>query len=134
MLVVVPVENCTGKQPSKKKLKFTKEPIAFNDDDLEGTIQPHDDALVVTARKHGFIVKRVLIDKGSGTEVMYLDLFKGISLKNEDLSKYDTPLVGFDGRMVIPKGQISLPMNMEGKEVTATLIVVASYTAILGRP
>ena len=131
---VVPVENCTGKQPSKKKLKFTKEPIAFNDDDLEGTIQPHDDALVVTARKHGFIVKRVLIDKGSGTEVMYLDLFKGISLKNEDLSKYDTPLVGFDGRMVIPKGQISLPMNMEGKEVTATLIVVASYTAILGRP
>ena len=131
---VVPVENCTGKQPSKKKLKFTKELIAFNDDDLEGTIQPHDDALEVTARINGFIVKRVLIDQGSGIEVMYLDLFKGIGLNNEDLSKYDTPLMGFDGRMGIPKGQISLPMNMEGKEVTATLIVVASYTAILGRP
>ena len=38
---------------------------------------------------------------------------------------------------MIPKGQISLPMNMEGKEVIVAFIVVASfspYTAILGRP
>ena len=39
---------------------------------------------------------------------MYLDLFRGLGLKNKDLSKYDTPLVRFDGRMVVPKGQISL--------------------------
>ena len=68
---------------------------------------------------------------------MYSNLFKELRLKNEDLSKYDTPLVGFDGQVVIPKGQISLPMNMEGKEVIVAFIVVASfspYTAILGRP
>ena len=118
-------------------MKYTWEPIAFNDDDLEGTIQPHDDALVVTAWINGFIVKRVLIDQGSGAEVMYPNLFRGLGLKNEDLSKYDMPLMGFDGRMVIPKGQISLPVNMEGKEVMVTFIVVVSffpYTAILGRP
>ena len=134
---MVPVENCAGKRPSEKKLKFTREPIAFNDDDLEGMIQPHDDALVVIAWINGFIVKRVLIDQGSGAEVMYLDLFKGLSLKNEDLSKYDTPLVGFDGWMVILEGHILLLVNMEGKEVMVTFIVVASYsqyTAILGRP
>ena len=61
-----------------------------------------DDALVVTARINGFIVKRVLIDQGSDADVMYLDLFRGLGLKNEDLSKYDTLLVGFDGQMVIP--------------------------------
>ena len=68
---------------------------------------------------------------------MYPDLFKGIGLKNEDLSKYDTPLVGFDGRMVILEGYISLPVNMEGKEVMVTFIVVTSYSpymTILGRP
>ena len=137
VLVVVPIENCTGKQPSEKKLKFTGELIAFNDDDLEGMIQPHDDALVVTTWINGFIVKKVLIDQGSGVEVMYPNLFKGLGLKNEDLYKYDMPLVRFDGRMVILKGQISLPVNMEGKEVMMTFIVVASYspyTAILGRP
>ena len=82
------------------------------------------------------LVKRVMIDQGSEADVMYPDLFKGLRLKREDLLKYDMPLVGFDGRVVIPQGQISLPVNMEGKEVAATFIVVASfspYTAILGR-
>ena len=68
--------------------------------------------------------------------MMYPNLFRGLDLKNEDLSKYDMPLMGFDGWMVIPKRQISLPVNMEGKEVMVTFIVVASfspYTAILVR-
>ena len=108
-------------------MKYTQEPIAFNDDDLEGTIQPHDDALVVATRINGFIVKKVLIDQWSGTEVMYLDLFKGLSLKNEDLSRYDTPLMGFDSRIVIPERQITLPVNMESKEVMVTFIVIASF-------
>jgi len=53
------------------------------------------------------------------------------------MTRYDTPLVSFDGRVVIPEGQISLPVNMEGKEVMVTFIVVRSfspYIAILGRP
>ena len=136
VLVVVSVEGSTGDQPSEKKLKYTREPIAFNDDDLEGTIQPHDDALVVAARINGFIVKRVLMDQGSSAEVMYPNLFKGLGLKNEDLSRYVTPLMGFDSHMVILEGQISLPVYMEGKEVMVTFIVVAyfsPYTAILGR-
>ena len=81
-------------------------------------------------------VKRVMIDQGSGVDVMYPDLFEGLGLKREDLLKYDMPLVRFDGRVVIPQGKISLPVNMEGKEVVATFIVVAlfsPYTAILGR-
>ena len=121
------MESCVGDQPAEKKLKYIWEPIAFNDDDLEGTIQPHDDALVVAGRINGFIVKRVLIDQGSGAKVMYPDLFKGLGLKNEDLSRYDTPLMGFDGRMVIPKGQIMLPVNMEGKEVMVTFIILSIH-------
>ena len=53
------------------------------------------------------------------------------------MAKYDAPLVSFDGRVVIPEGQISLPVDMEGKGVIVTFIVVRSflpYTAILGRP
>ena len=115
VLAVVSAEGSPSELPSEKKLKCTWEPIAFNDDDMEGTIQLHDDTLVVAARINGFIVKRVLIDQGSGVEVMYRNLFKGLGLKNEDLSKYDTPLMGFDSRMVIPEGQISLLVNMEGK-------------------
>ena len=68
---------------------------------------------------------------------MYSDLFRGLGLKNQNLAKYNSPLVSFDGRAVIPQGQISLPVSMEGKEVIMTFIVVnlfSLYTAILGRP
>ena len=34
----------------------------FSDEDKLGTIQPHDDALVVTLRIGGYDVKRVMID------------------------------------------------------------------------
>ena len=36
--------------------------LSFSDEDKVGTIQPHDDALVVTLRIGGYDVKRVLMD------------------------------------------------------------------------
>lgn len=66
---------------------------------------------------------------------MYLDVYKGLGLKPKDLSRYNTSLVGFDGRIVMPKGQIKLPVVTEGKEVQVNFIVVKAfspYTAILG--
>ena len=137
MLIVAPMGDCSGEQLLEKKMRVGREPIAFGDEDLEGTIQLHDDALVVTTRISGFLVKRVMVDQGSGVDVMYPNLFKWLGLKSQDLIKYDMPSVLFDGRVVIPEGQIFLPMNMEGKEVMVTFIVVSSfslYMAILSKP
>ena len=78
--------------------------LSFSDADKHGTIQPHDDALVVTLRIGGYDVKRVMVDQGSAAEIMYPDLFKGLGLKPEDLTTYSTPLVSFEGKMVVPKG------------------------------
>ena len=36
--------------------------LSFTDEDKVGTLQPHDDALVITLRIGGYDVKRVLID------------------------------------------------------------------------
>ena len=49
-------------------------------------------------------MKRVLVDQGSGVEIMYPDLYKGLNLKPEDLIGYDSPLLGFDKKVVIPRG------------------------------
>ena len=68
---------------------------------------------------------------------MYPDLFGGLGLRKEDLMKHTSPLVGFDGKVVIPEGQISLPVIMGGKEVAVTFTIVSSfspYTTILRRP
>ena len=38
-------------------------------------------------------MKRVLVDLGSGVEIMYLDLFRGLKLRLKDLACYDSPLI-----------------------------------------
>ena len=48
-------------------------------------------------------MKRVLVDQGSAVEIMYPDLYKGLNLKPEDLTAYNSPLVSFEGKTVIPK-------------------------------
>lgn len=68
---------------------------------------------------------------------MYLDLYKGMGLKPKDLSKYDVPLVGFDGKTIVPKGMIRLPVQIGKKVVSMDFIVVEAYSpyiAILARP
>ena len=50
-------------------------------------------------------MKRVMVDQGSAPEIMYPDLYKGLSLRAEDLTPYNSPLVGFEGKVIIPKGR-----------------------------
>ena len=56
--------------------------MGFSDEDKIETIQPYDDALVITLRIGGYDVKRVMVDQGSVAEIMYLDLYKGLSFKS----------------------------------------------------
>ena len=78
-----------------------------------------------------------MIDQGSGAEIMYPDLYKGLGLKVENLTKYDIPLVGFDEKIMMLEGQITLLLVIEGKKVMVNFIVVNAfslYTTILARP
>ena len=111
--------------------------LSFSNADKQGTIQPHDDALVVTLRIGGYDVKRVMVYQGSATEIIYPDLYKGLGLKPENLTTYSSPLVSFEGKMVVPKGQIKLPVQAGTDVVEVDFIVMdafSRYTAIMGRP
>ena len=72
-------------------------------------------------------MKRMLVDQGSAIKIMYPDLYKGLNLKSEDLIAYDSPLVSFEGKTVIPKGQIRLPIQTDSEIVEVDFIVVDSY-------
>ena len=111
--------------------------MGFLDEDKIGTIQPHDDALVITLRIRGYNVKRVMVDQGSAAEIMYPDLYKGLSLRAEDLTPYSSPLVSFEGNVIIPKGQIRLLVQTGSETVEVDFIIVdaySPYTAIVARP
>ena len=111
--------------------------MGFSDEDKIGTIQPHDNALVIILRIGGYDVKRVMVDQGSAVEIMYHNLFKGLNLRVEDLTPYSSPLVSFEGKVIIPKGQIRLPVQTGSETVEVDFIVVDAYSpyiAIVARP
>ena len=93
--------------------------------------------MLITLRIEDYDVKRLMVDGGSAVEVMYPDLLKGLNLKQEDLTRYSSPLMSFDRKLVIPKGMIRLPIQTGPQIVEVNFIVVdtySPYTAIVGRP
>ena len=111
--------------------------MGFSDEDKIGTIQPHDDALVITLRIGGYDVKRVMVDQGSAAEIMYPDLYKRLNLRAEDLTPYSSLLVSFEGKVIIPNGQIRLPVQTGSETMKVDFIVVdaySPYTTIIARP
>ena len=89
---------------SKKAKKIASPVLGFSDEDKVRTIQPHDNAMVVTLKIGGYDVRRVLVDRGRVVEVIYPDLYKGLNLKPEDLTAYNSPLISFEGKTVTPRG------------------------------
>ena len=60
-----------------------------------------------------------------------------ICLRAEDLTPYSSPLVSFEGKVIVPKGQIRLPVQTSSETVEVDFIVVDAYslyTAIVARP
>ena len=77
------------------------------------------------------------MDQGSNVEIMYPDLYKELNLKPKDLTAYESPLVSFEGKTVIPKRQIRLPIQSDSEIVEVDFIVVDSYSpyiTIVARP
>ena len=98
-----------GSSEPKKARVLIQPTLGFSDEDKDETIQPYNDALVVTLRIGGYDMRRVLMDQGSAVEIMYPDLYKGLNLKSGDLTVYESPLVSFKGKTIIPKGRSGYP-------------------------
>ena len=75
--------------------------------------------------------------QGNGAKIMYPDLYKELNLKLENLIGYDSLLLGINGKVVIPRGQIRLPVQTSSEVVEVDFIMVdaySPYTAIIVRP
>jgi hypothetical protein len=110
--------------------------IFFSNEDLRDVQTPHDDPLVIKLRIRDSDVKRVLIDQGSCSEIMYPVLFHGLGLKQSDLQPYNAPLVGFSGESIRPMGQITMTVHTGLINLDTEFLVIdvpSPYTAIMDR-
>lgn len=96
-------------QPSKKFKPDNT--ISFSDEDYEGIITPHDDALVITASITDYLVNKVLM--GNRSNILYHRAFAQMDLKGMQMDKCtEAPLYGFWNNPVQIKGTITLPLAL----------------------
>ena len=96
--------------PELKRVRMENQSaLSFSDEDKVGTIQLHDDAPVVTHKVEGYDMKKVLVDQGSGTEIIYPDLYKGLNLRPKDLTAYKSPLLGFYKKLLFQGAKFDYP-------------------------
>nr|KYP72760.1 hypothetical protein KK1_005361 [Cajanus cajan] len=119
----------------------TRSPITFSDADFEGVSPHEDDPIVVSTIVMGYNVKRVLVDQGSSTDIMFWEAFIGMRIPTDRLMPYVGTLVGFAGDQVTARGYADLETTFgQGdhmKTITVRYLVVnaqSSYSMLLGRP
>ncbi|KAL0340269.1 UNVERIFIED_CONTAM: hypothetical protein Sradi_4543700 [Sesamum radiatum] len=118
-----------------------QEEISFNSQDMDPMRNQNNDALVISATLANFLVKKVLIDSGSSADIMFYDAYVQLGIDDAQLRKVNTSLIGFNGEMIEPFGEVMLPLSLGSLPKRSTkmvkfLVVKApsAYNIILGRP
>ena len=62
------------------KQRRTDQDMSFNEADVRGVKQPHNDPLVIMLNIEGFNTKRILVDNGSSADIIYLPAFQQLKL------------------------------------------------------
>ena len=84
--------------------------ITFTNENAGRVHHPHDDAIVITLLIANYTTRRVLIDNGSSTDILYYPAFQQMRLGRDQFRPMNSPLVGFGGMKVQPVGTITLPV------------------------
>ena len=82
------------------KQRWINQDMSFNEADARGVRQPHNDPLVIMLNIEGFNTKRILVDNGSSTDIIYLPTFQKLKLDEKRLRPFESPLVSFSGDRV----------------------------------
>ncbi|XP_040994249.1 uncharacterized protein LOC121240778 [Juglans microcarpa x Juglans regia] len=123
------------KDPSREHL------ITFSEEDGEGLLRPHDDALVVMAQIANYRTRRVLIDNGSSADILFWEAFSRMRISPDRLRPAPMPLKGYTGDAIQPAGAIAMSVLVGMAPKTTSLMVdflvvkaPSSYNVIVGRP
>nr|XP_009588407.1 uncharacterized protein LOC104085981 [Nicotiana tomentosiformis] len=121
---------------SKRLLEVAEDDISFTEEDAEGLLLPHNDALVTSLNVLDFKIKRVSIYPASSVTIIQWRVLEQAKLIGSIIPATKL-LIGFNLASVTTPGEILLPTNDKGVMKTTLFKVVDSdmcYNIILGRP
>ena len=111
--------------------------INFRSDESNYANDLHDDALVISLSIANCLTKRILVDNGSSANVLFLNAYREMGLKETDITRRCISLVGFSGESKSTIGETVLPIYAEGVNLYTKFVILDSpsaYNVILGRP
>ncbi|XP_027150491.1 uncharacterized protein LOC113750749 [Coffea eugenioides] len=124
-------------EPSSK----LSEVITYGPSDLVPTASSNHESLVIEILINNYIVKKVYVDPDRSVDVLYYQTFERLKLTREQLTPVRTPLVGFGGHVVYPKGMVSLMVivghypHCQTIPVSFAIVKADSpYNMLIGRP
>ena len=104
------VQNVQLSRRSPKTRTPDEQAITFTDEDALRIHHPYNDAIIITLLIADYSIRRVLVDNGSSTDILYYPAFQQMNLGRDQLRPVHSPLVGFGGMKVQPVGTITLPV------------------------
>ncbi|KAH9727588.1 Ribonuclease H [Citrus sinensis] len=127
--------------PAAKRARVRQVPIMWTDEDEEGILYPHEDALVIKATVASKKFDRILIDTGSSVDVLFKSTLEEMGIADRKLEYTNTSLKGFGGGKLVPLGVVELPITIGSSPTERTMILdfvvvdeEGPYQMILGRP
>lgn len=93
---------------SKGKTQALEATIAFSKKDETGVHPHNDDPMVITIRCGEWEIKRVLVNQGNSTNILYWEALERLHLNLGDLKPFKGLLVGFSREHVQVKGYITM--------------------------
>nr|XP_025703002.1 uncharacterized protein LOC112803745 [Arachis hypogaea] len=127
---------------SSPPVQSTKKPpsISFGPEDQWFNDAPENPPMVITARVGTSLVKRILVDTGADSNIMFRNVFDALGLKDADLTTHQHGVIGLGDHFIKPDGVISLPISvgqMQGRRSAMAEFVIlrdsTAYNIILGR-
>ncbi|XP_072072956.1 uncharacterized protein [Arachis hypogaea] len=127
---------------SSQPVQNTKKPpsISFGPEDQWFSDAPENPPMVITARVGTGLVKRILVDTGADSNIMFRNVFDALGLKDADLTTHQHGVIGLGDHFIKPDGVISLPISVgqiRGRRSAMAEFVIlrdsTAYNIILGR-
>ncbi|XP_070012892.1 uncharacterized protein [Nicotiana sylvestris] len=120
----------------KRVRQVLKEDSITFDDAVDGVLNLHNDALIISLIVHNTNVRRVLIDPGSSVNIILLRVVNKMQADDKLVPEART-LSSFDNSSVVTKGEIILTTFVEGVVKDTKFQVIdmdITYNMIFGRP
>ncbi|XP_016195723.1 uncharacterized protein LOC107636745 [Arachis ipaensis] len=114
--------------------------ISFSPEDQWFDEVAESPPMVITARVGTGLVKRILVDTGADSNIMFHNMFDALGLRDADLKTHQHGVVGLGNHFIKPDGIISLPTSVgqgQGRRTVMAEFVIlrdsTAYNIILGR-